>query len=82
MEVTKEELKVLRWREKPSRLETFSGLPVKENYGPEDLKGTDYLKPQLEEMGITGLYGPGIPLGVIVQHVAEATKKRRKGVDI
>ena len=44
MEVTKEDLKVLRWREKPSRLETFSGLPVKENYGPEDLKGTDYLK--------------------------------------
>ena len=32
------EVKVSRWREKPARLETFSDIPVKENYGPEDTK--------------------------------------------
>ena len=52
METTKEELKVLRWREKPSRLETFSGIPAKESYGPEDLKDTDYSK----DVGSPGEY--------------------------
>jgi len=37
-----EEVKVLRWREKPARLETFSDIPVKDNYGPDDLKDIDY----------------------------------------
>jgi methylmalonyl-CoA mutase C-terminal domain/subunit len=48
--------------------------------GGTAITADERLKPQLEEMGITGLYGPGIPLGVIVQHVAEVTKKRRIGI--
>ena len=47
--------------------------------GGTAITADERLKPQLEEMGITGLYGPATPLGVIVQHVAEVTEKRRKG---
>ncbi|MDY6835099.1 MAG: methylmalonyl-CoA mutase family protein [Chloroflexota bacterium] len=41
---SEEDVKVLRWREKPARFETFSDIPVKDNYGPDDLKGIDYQK--------------------------------------
>jgi len=34
----------------------------------------DRFKPQLEEMGVSGLYGPGTPLKVIVDHVIERAK--------
>ena len=30
--------------EKPSRLKTSSGIPVKEVYTPDDLKNIDYVK--------------------------------------
>ena len=46
------EVKVLRWREKPARLETFSGITVKENYGPEDVKELDYHR----DIGAPGEY--------------------------
>ena len=35
--------------------------------------------PQLEKMGISGLYGPGTPLEVIVEHVIEVVERKRKG---
>ncbi|MDY6969774.1 MAG: methylmalonyl-CoA mutase family protein [Spirochaetota bacterium] len=47
-----EDVKVLRWREKPTRLETFSDISVKESYGPEDLKETDYYR----DIGAPGEY--------------------------
>ncbi len=34
----------------------------------------DRFKPQLERMGISGLYGPGTPLKVIVDHVIDMAK--------
>ena len=39
---------------------------------------TDKMKSQLENIGVTGLYGPGTPLEVIVDHVVEVVKKRRE----
>jgi len=39
-----------RYFEKPSRLKTFSGIPVKEVYTPEDIKDIDYHR----DMGNTG----------------------------
>jgi len=33
-----------RYFEKPTRLKTWSGVPVKEIYGPEDVQGMDYAK--------------------------------------
>ena len=48
----KTEVKVLRWREKPARLETFSDIPVKESYGPEDTKEIDYHR----DIGAPGEY--------------------------
>ena len=38
---------------------------------------TDKIKSQLENIGITGLYGPGTPLQVIVNHVVEVVKIKR-----
>lgn len=35
-------------------------------------------KPKLEEMGITGNYGPGTPLSVIIGHVTERAAEARK----
>ena len=39
---------------------------------------TDEIKLQLENIGVTGLYGPGTSLGVIVNHVVEMVKRKRK----
>jgi len=39
---------------------------------------TDEIKSQLEKIGVTGLYGPGTPLKVIVNHVVEMVKRKRK----
>ena len=47
-----EDVKVSRWLEKPARLETFSGTPVKESYGPVDMKDMDYHK----DIGAPGEY--------------------------
>ena len=47
-----EDVKVSRWLEKPARLETFSGTPVKESYGPEDVQDMDYHK----DIGAPGEY--------------------------
>jgi len=47
-----EDVKVVRWREKPKKLDTFSDIEVKESYGPEDLKNTNYE----EEIGDPGEY--------------------------
>ena len=46
------DFKVPRWREKPARLETYSGIPVKASYGPEDVKDIDYEK----DVGAPGEY--------------------------
>ncbi len=35
-------------------------------------------KPKLEEMGITGNYGPGTPLSVIIDHVKSRAAEARK----
>ena len=35
-------------------------------------------KPKLEKMGITGNFGPGTPLKVIIDHVLECVDERRK----
>jgi methylmalonyl-CoA mutase C-terminal domain/subunit len=35
------------------------------------------VKPQLEKMGVTGLYGPGTPLEVIVAHVTKVVKRKK-----
>ena len=50
--MNEKQLKVPRWREKPARLDTFSEIPVKENYGPEDMKEIDYEK----DIGSPGEY--------------------------
>jgi methylmalonyl-CoA mutase C-terminal domain/subunit len=34
----------------------------------------------LEEMGVTGLYGPGVSLKVIVDHIKEVAAERLKGM--
>ncbi len=31
-----------RYFEKPTRLKTWSGIPLKETYTPDDVKGMDY----------------------------------------
>lgn len=41
-----------RWLEKPASLETRSGMPVKEHYGPEDLRDFNYDK----DLGKPGEY--------------------------
>jgi len=38
---------------------------------------TDSCKPQLEEMGVGGLYGPGTPLNVIVDEITELIKSMK-----
>ena len=35
-------------------------------------------KPKLEEMGVTGNYGPGTPLSVIIEHVTARAAEARK----
>jgi methylmalonyl-CoA mutase C-terminal domain/subunit len=35
-------------------------------------------KPKLEKMGITGNYGPGTPLSVIIEHVKKRAEEARK----
>jgi len=39
---------------------------------------TDRLRPQLEEMGIGGLKGPGTPISVVVESVTSFLKAKRK----
>ena len=39
---------------------------------------TDRVKPELEEMGVAGLHGPGTPLNIIVDSVTETLAKRKK----
>jgi len=34
-------------------------------------------KPSLEEMGVTGNYGPGTPLDIIVSHIMQRVKRER-----
>jgi methylmalonyl-CoA mutase C-terminal domain/subunit len=34
-------------------------------------------KPSAEKIGVTGLYGPGTPLPVIVDHIRERIRKQR-----
>ena len=35
-------------------------------------------KPKLEKMGITGNYGPGTPLSVIIEHIKKRAEEARK----
>ena len=37
----------------------------------------DHDKPYLESLGVTGNYGPGTPLDVIVNHIKERVRKER-----
>ncbi|MFH1625959.1 MAG: cobalamin B12-binding domain-containing protein [Pseudomonadota bacterium] len=34
-------------------------------------------KPQLEKVGVTGNFGPGTPVGVIIDHIVERVERRR-----
>jgi methylmalonyl-CoA mutase C-terminal domain/subunit len=45
--------------------------------GGTAITAQDGIIPQLEKMGVTGLYGPGTRLKTIVDHVIEEVRKKR-----
>lgn len=57
-----------RYFEKPKRLKTFSGIPVREVYTPEDVRGVDYTgefaSGSWEERGECLSFNPGSRQGL------------------